>query len=116
MNKTAIISSGLGWVRRGNEAWAQGVGEALRADGTPVTLFGSGPLKPQCDYQRGLTLRRDHPLWRRWLSWGRRYGWEQSLLAVWLSHRLHPTGHDVAHTGDPQVASGLQRRRARHGN
>ncbi len=115
MNTTAIISSGLGWVRRGNEAWAQGLAEALHAAGTPVTLFGGGPLSPQCPYQRGTTVRRDHPLWRRCLSWGRRYGLEQSLFASSLARQLRPSGHDIAHTGDPQIASGLHRRRPTHG-
>lgn len=109
-----IASSGLGWVRRGNEMWAQAAAEALHRRGLPTTLFGSGPLITPCPYARIPTLRREHPLWRNRVDWGRRYAWEQSLFALMLSWRLRGGGFELVHTGDPQVAWGMHRHRERH--
>lgn len=111
---TAIACSGLGWVRRGNETWAQGTAEALHRRAVNVTLFGGGPLACSCGYRRIPTLRRDHAAWRGLVDWGRRYALEQSLFAALLSWRLGRGRHDIVHTGDPQVAWGLDRRRQRH--
>ncbi len=110
----AVASSGLGWVRRGNEMWAQATAEALHRRKTSVTLFGSGPLASGCPYRRIPTFRREHPLWRSHVDWGRRYAWEQSLFALALSFRLRGGETEIVHTGDPQVAWGMHRRRQRH--
>jgi glycosyltransferase involved in cell wall biosynthesis len=114
-SRVAIACSGVGHVARGNETWAHGLAEALHAAGEPVTLFGHGPLKVRCPYSRIATVRRDHWLWRRWAAWGRRYAWEQSLFALILSRRLRAAGCDIVHTGDPQIAWGLHKRRRQTG-
>ncbi len=113
--RLGLACSGLGWVRRGNEAWAQGLAEGLSARGVALTLFGGGPLEGRCAYRQGLTLRREHPVWRRWCAWGRRYAWEQSLFAAWLARAARYPEYDILHSGDPQIAWGLQRRRSAHG-
>lgn len=95
--------------------WAQGIAEALHCRSLPTSLFGGGPLRTVCPYRRIPTLRREHPLWRNRVDWGRRYAWEQSIFALTLSWRLRNEGCEIVHTGDPQVAWGLHRRRQRHG-
>lgn len=112
--RLVLASSGLGWVRRGNEMWAQATAEALHRRRVPVTLFGSGPLAADCPYRRIPTVRREHPLWRTRVDWGRRYAWEQSLFALALSWRLRGGESEIVHTGDPQVAWGMHRHRQRH--
>jgi len=94
--------------------WAQATAEALHRRGSPVTLFGSGLLDTACPYERICTLRREHPLWRTRVDWGRRYAWEQSLFALMLSWRLRRGRSEIVHTGDPQVAWGMHRRSRRH--
>lgn len=103
-NKVAIACSGLGRVRRGNETWAHELAEALHADGESVTLLGNGSLRTACPYRRLFTVPREHPLWRRWLPWHRRYQLEQSVFARSLLRWLRDGGHDIVHVADPQLA------------
>lgn len=114
-SRVAIACSGVGHVARGNETWAHGLAEALHAAGEPVTLFGHGPLAVRCPCSRIATVRRDHWLWRKWAAWGRRYALEQSLFALNLSRRLRTAGCDIIHSGDPQIAWGLHKRRPQTG-
>ncbi|HTH48601.1 MAG TPA: glycosyltransferase family 4 protein [Candidatus Limnocylindria bacterium] len=102
--RVAIACSGLGHVRRGNEAWAHALAEALHAAGEPVTLFGAGPLPVSCPYRRLWSLPREHVLWRGWMGWLRRYQLEQYVFARSLRRALRDGGHDLVHVADPQLA------------
>ena len=102
--RVAIACSGLGHMRRGNETWAHELAEALHAAGESVTLLGAGPLRTACPYRRLVTLPREHGVWRRWLSWLRRYQLEQYVFARTLRRFLRDGAHDIVHVADPQVA------------
>lgn len=102
--RVAIACSGLGHVRRGNETWAHELAEALHVVGEPVTLFGSGPLRTSCPYQRVFCVPREHRLWRTWLPWSRRYQFEQSVFARSLRWCLRDGIHDLVHVADPVLA------------
>ena len=102
--RVAIACSGLGWIRRGNENWAQTVAKALHSAGEPVTLFGAGPLETSCPYQRVATIPRDSALWRRWLSWPVRYRWEQFLFSAGVRRTLRAGHFDLIEAADPQLA------------
>ena len=40
----AIVCSGLGTIRRGNETWAMTLGRQLTRAGEPVEVIGGAPL------------------------------------------------------------------------
>src|SRR5437016_287655 len=83
--KVAIVCSGLGHIRRGNETWAQTVAEGLHTRGECVSLLGGGSLPAaQCPYVRMWNLPREYWLTRRYLSWQRRYLIEQLTSTAFL--------------------------------
>jgi len=110
MPRIAIACSGLGHVHRGNETWAQTVAEGLHRKGMPVTLLGGGKLESACPYVHIPNWRRDHPLMRRWVSWGRRYLIEQCTFEIVLARWLKTHPYDVVHMADPALAWRTHRR------
>ncbi len=116
MSAVAIVCSGLGHIRRGNETWARTVAEALHADGESVRLYGGGPLPDaRCPYTRVWNLRRDWWGWPGRLAWGRRYAYEQQTFARALACRLGRDQPEIAHTADPVLAYRLSRAAPRSG-
>jgi 1,2-diacylglycerol 3-alpha-glucosyltransferase len=105
ISAVAIACSGLGHVRRGNETWARTVAEALCAAGEPVQLLGGGPLPDiRCPYRQIWNVPRDWFGWRRLLSWGRRYAYEQQSFARMLAWQFRGRAPEIVHTADPVLA------------
>jgi glycosyltransferase involved in cell wall biosynthesis len=103
--RVLIACSGVGHVRRGNEAWAIDVATALHAAGVDVVLAGGGPNPgAPCPYRRLPSLPRDFPIYRRVVSWSRRYLAEQ--LSFMLSARRWARAHRprIVHFCDPDLA------------
>jgi len=107
--RVAIVCSGLGQVRRGNETWAHTVAEALHAAGWPVTLFGGGPLVTNCPYVQISNWPRESFLSRFGVSWHNRYVIEQLTFAVALKRHLARDPHPLIHVADPSLGQRLQR-------
>lgn len=108
----AVACSGLGWVRRGNETWARGLGELLASAGEPVVLYGGGECPVQCRFERLWNVRRDAFPWPRHVPWHVRYLWEQRTFSWSLGRRLRQERGGLLHLADPLLAE-LMRRRAR---
>lgn len=107
--RVAIVCSGLGHVRRGNETWAHSVAEALHAAGWPVTLFGGAPLETECPYVPISCWRRESFLSRLGVSWHNRYVVEQLSFAANLRRHLARDPHPLIHAADPSLGQRLQR-------
>jgi 1,2-diacylglycerol 3-alpha-glucosyltransferase len=107
--RVAMVCSGLGQVRRGNETWAHTVAEALHAAGWPVTLFGGGPLSPTCPYVRIRNWSRESFFSRLGVSWHHRYLLEQLSFASALKGHLARDPHPLIHVADPALGQRLQR-------
>ena len=105
----AIVCSGLGRVRRGNEAWAHTVAEALHAADWPVTLFGGGPLETKCPYVQLPNLPRESLLARIGVSWHYRYLFEQLTYAKALQRYLRRHPFPLIHVADPALGQRMQR-------
>ncbi len=84
---------------------------ALHAAGANVLLLGGGP-RPEatCPYEQLPNLRRDFPLLRRFVPWGRRYLAEQLSFLLSLRRRLRRDGRRLVHLCDPDLALQLQKR------
>ena len=107
--KVVIACSGLGHVCRGNEAWAHTVAEAIHNDGYPVRLVGGGPLPNfSCDYTRIRNIPRDWFGWRPFISWPKRYAWEQQSFAWALQNHLRQKPASLIHVADPVLAYRLK--------
>jgi len=107
--RVAMVCSGLGRVRRGNETWAHTVAEALHAAGWPVTLFGGGPLETKCPYVQVGNWPRESFLSRFGMSWHNRYVIEQLTFASALKRHLARDPHPLIHVADPSLGQRLQR-------
>lgn len=105
----AMVCSGLGRVRRGNEAWAQTVAEALHAAGWPVTLFGGGPLATPCPYVQIWNWPRESFFARLGMSWHYRYILEQLSFAAQLKRYLLRHPYPLIHAADPSLGQRMQR-------
>lgn len=109
--RLVIACSGLGHVRRGNEAWALDAANALHDAGAAVTLIGGGPRpETRAPYLRLPHLRRDFPILRRVASWSRRYLLEQLSFLVPLRRHLLRQGVPIVHLCDPDLALQLDKR------
>lgn len=99
----AIAVSGLGCIRRGSEAWATDLAEALHRNGVPVRLFAAGEVPTSAPTTILRTVSRTS-VWLRFLSPKHRYLVEQKLFARSLLRRFRSQRPDVVHLTDPQVA------------
>lgn len=106
--RVAIVCSGLGHVRRGNETWAHTVAEALHAAGWPVTLFGGGPLATTCPYVQISNWPRESFLSHFGVSWHNRYVLEQLTFAFAMKQHLARDPHPLIHVADPSLGQRLQ--------
>ncbi|HEY1173920.1 MAG TPA: glycosyltransferase family 4 protein [Verrucomicrobiae bacterium] len=107
--RVAMVCSGLGHVRRGNETWAHTVAEALHGAGWPVTLFGGGPLETKCPYVQIRNWPRESFLSRFGMSWHHRYMLEQLSFATAIKRHLARNPHPLIHAADPSLGQRLQR-------
>lgn len=57
-----------------------------------------------CDYTRVWNLPRDWFAWRPFLSWARRYAWEQQSFSLALDFHLKRNPAGVVHVADPVLA------------
>lgn len=111
----AIVCSGLGTIRRGNETWAMTLGRQLTRAGEPVEVIGGAALG-----EEGMRYRVARCLSRqgwvlRWLPPPARYLWEQRTF-VWSVRRLFADGWPgILHAADPQVAWWLRQAGAPQG-
>jgi glycosyltransferase involved in cell wall biosynthesis len=117
--RIAIASSGLGYIHRGIESWAEDLAYALHRTGAGVTLFqgGDGPIQP---WRRTLPcLRRVETRNTRLLSLTRHLGgWHYGLgspyeieqttfaFALWRATRV---SFDILHMQDPRLAYWMDR-------
>ena len=113
--KVALLSSGLGHVKRGIESWTEDMGRALAERGVPVTVFKGGGV-PVFNYeevvpclQRASKLsqwiiqhRPQRFMWRLGLNSG--YSLEQMTFCWSLLLKLVYRQFDIIHTQDPGVA------------
>ncbi len=113
--RIALLSSGLGIVRRGIEVWMEDLAHWMPKD-VEVELWCGGPA-PRSPGRISRTVRawsRDS----RWLSrltWHRRYHLEQlSALPGTLFHARR-RGIDLIYCGDPALAWQLKKRQSWHG-
>src|SRR5260221_8348082 len=114
----AIACSGLGRIRRGNEAWAQDLARVLSRRGVPVTLFGADAVK-DADVTVVPCLGRTDTAARR-LAWffsslgGWRYGFgsayevEQTTFAINLWRKVR-RDYDIIHVQDAVIATIMDR-------
>lgn len=115
----AIVCSGTGFVRRGNEVWATELARHLLESGScqRVVLIGGGP-RP-ADYVHGYrsipSIHRNLPLWRLLIPWGRRYWIEQVSFELAAARVLRSGGYSIAHIPDPILALRAHRRFRHHG-
>lgn len=109
--RPALACPGLGRVRRGNEAWAEAVAQALHAAGVPVTLLVGAPLaQDTCPCVPLWNWPREAWLTRRWFSWHHRYLAEQLTFAWMLKRWLRRNPHPITHVADPALAQEIQKR------
>ncbi len=112
--KVALISSGLGHVRRGIETW---MGELARnlSPRLDVELWGGAHLAGwPCRTMALPVVRRGSP-WLARCSWGYRYHLEQMSAIVPAVLKLRRRKVDLAFCGDPSLAWNLKRFRSFHG-
>ena len=124
--KIAIASSGLGYIRRGIETWAEDLARALRHRGQDATLFqGGGEVGTTQDHTRVLSSpSRLDPNVKRWVHLlqgvgGWRYGFgsdyqaEQTLFVLQLWRHIHKD-YDILHVQDPLIALAMDRLHRAH--
>ena len=116
--KIAVACSGLGHIRRGNEAWAQDLAETLRRHGAPVTLFGAGgvanasvtivPSLRRTGAAARMLARFFAPLggWR--YGFGSSYEIEQTTFTFGLWRKVW-RDYDIIHVQDAVIASIMDR-------
>lgn len=123
--KIAVLSSGLGHVARGVEAWADSLSAELYGRGVDVRLFKGGG-RPERPFERVICCaRRDRGVARFLKSISPRFGWrfgfgstyqiEQTTFALSAILRLWLGRFHLAHTQDPWLALLLERTRKFHG-
>ena len=124
--KIAVVSSGLGHVARGVEAWADDLGSALYRRGIAVTLFKGGGTAAR-PFERVLRCaQRDRKIAKCLATVGKRYFWrhgfgspytvEQQSFASSLIPELAAGRYDIVHMQDPWLAWCLEqaRRKGKH--
>jgi hypothetical protein len=115
----AVVSTGLGHVQRGIEAWARSLAENLARDGTDVRLFHGGgtygcPNTRLRFWRRGdwltrLVTRLAPPtLWRG--GWTCPYAFEQRSFAAALAPHLRAGRYECVHTQDVVLGAVLNGR------
>jgi 1,2-diacylglycerol 3-alpha-glucosyltransferase len=114
----AIACSGLGRIRRGNEAWAQDLARALIRRGVPVTLFGADAVKDaavtivSCLGRTDTAARRLARFFSSLGGWrygfGSAYEIEQTTFAINLWRKVW-RGYDILHVQDAVVATIMDR-------
>ncbi|MCA9398645.1 MAG: glycosyltransferase family 4 protein [Candidatus Omnitrophica bacterium] len=117
--KIALISTGLGHIKRGIETWTYDLGKVLVAKGIDLTVYKGGG-QPEFPYEKVIGCwKRDNPL-SRWLiknrpgflwrlGMGTGYTWEQTTFNWNILPELLIKQYDIIHTQDPQVAEFFQR-------
>jgi 1,2-diacylglycerol 3-alpha-glucosyltransferase len=116
--KIAIACSGLGHIRRGNEAWAQDLARALGRRGVRVTLFGAGAVA-DTEVTIVPSLRRTGGgarmlarVFARLGGWrygaGSPYEIEQTIFAIGLWRRIR-RDYDILHVQDAILATVMDR-------
>jgi 1,2-diacylglycerol 3-alpha-glucosyltransferase len=116
--KIAIACSGLGHIRRGNEAWAQDLAGALHHRGAPVTLFAAGRVANalvttvSCLRRTGVAARVLARFFRPLGGWrygfGSSYEIEQTTFALNLWRQVRHD-YDIVHVQDATIAIILDR-------
>lgn len=112
--KIALVSSGLGVVRRGIETW---IGELARhlVGQMDVELWGAARLDGwPCPTARLPSISRLSPVLKP-INWGHRYHVEQMSVVLPAVLRLRRRRVDLAFCGDPSLAWNLKRFRRFHG-
>ena len=119
--KVALLSSGLGHVNRGIEAWTENLGRALHAQYIDVTVYKGGGIKAtkydkvvpclqrNSAISKWIIEKRPGLLWRLGLGTG--YILEQVTFTLSLLPELFFKKYDILHTQDPQVAEFLLKMR-----
>ena len=117
--RVALVSPGLGHVKRGIETWTEDLGEALTERGVDITLYkGAGKkehfyekvipcLKRSSALNKWLIKHRPGFLWRVGLS--THYTLEETTFTWNLLPELLLKQYDIIHTQDPDVAYILQK-------
>jgi len=110
--RVAVACSGLGHVRRGVEAWAEDLAEALRRRQADVTLFGaaetvSGQVsRVPCFPRTSGAARNVASFFRQLGGWryglGSDYEVEQLSFSCFLWRRIY-FGYDILHVQDPLI-------------
>ncbi|MDZ4814890.1 MAG: glycosyltransferase family 4 protein [Verrucomicrobiota bacterium] len=119
--KVAVVSTGLGYIPRGIETWAEDLAEALEHAGIQTVLFRGGP-------GRGIVVRHfrregkaAQSLWRvplpgRWrVGFGSAYQVEQTTFFPGLLFHITKGKFDIVHLQDPWLGWLLQKTRFFHG-
>lgn len=123
--KIAIMSTGLGHVARGIEAWADVTATAMRARGLDVTLF-KGAGETHRDFERVVPCATRQSKWaQRLANWTPDWAWhfgcgsgyevEQTTFWINVLPQLHRERFDIIHLQDPWLALLLERTRWLHG-
>ena len=123
--KIAVVSSGLGHVARGIEAWADSLAVELNRRGVDAALFkGGGKAVRQFErvipcIRRGSLPAQSIRIFTRHFFWrwglGSTYGIEQATFAFNLMPVLAKEKFQIVHTQDPWLALFLERGRRAHG-
>ncbi len=112
--KVALISTGLGHVKRGVETWTEDLGRELRTQNIKVTVYKGGGeqeyshemvipcLQRMKPLSRWMIKNRPGFLWRFGFSSG--YALEQMTFNWNILPELMLKQYDIIHTQDPQTA------------
>lgn len=117
--KIALLSSGLGHVKRGIETWTEDLARALAARGVDITVY-KGAGKKDHVYERVIPcLKRSSALNKRLIKYRPGFLWRIGLAThytleettfTWnLLPELIFKQYDIIHTQDPDVAYILQK-------
>jgi glycosyltransferase involved in cell wall biosynthesis len=119
--KIALISCGLGHVKRGIETWTDDLGQALQECGINVTVY-KGAGKRDRPYEKVIPCLKRNDRLSRWLvkympgfCWrmglGSGYQLEEATFTWSIFLELMRQQYDIIHTQDPHIADNIRKMR-----
>jgi len=112
--RIALLSSGLGHIKRGVEGWTENLAVSLNARNIDVTVYCGEKVESQPGFIKVSCLKRTHPvstallkiklplLWK--FGFGGGYSTEQFSFVHNILPVLKKEQYDIIHTKDPHIA------------
>jgi len=116
--KIALLSSGLGHIKRGIETWTDDLGRELHKRDLDVTVYKGGGsantayekvvlcIQRMSGFSRSIIKNRPQFLWR--LGFGSGYTLEEMTYGWMILPELIIKQYDIIHTQDPEIADFLR--------